>query len=90
MSIIKELFNGELYPFEAISSSKEALEAERQLSDYLELVDKMIPKEDEEYFSGKVRYQVTVIQNLLAEQSFEMGFIIAVRLMTKCFDPKIK
>lgn len=88
MSIIKELFNGEIYPFEAIVSTKEALEAEKLLGDYLEEADKVMPKDNKEYFSDKVRYQVTIIQNLLAEQCFEKGFALGLQLTAESFCAK--
>ena len=90
MGIIKELFNGEIYPFEAISPTKEALEAERMLDSYFEEADKAIPKDGNEDLSDKVRYQISTVQNLLAEQCFEMGFALGIRLVTESFSTKIK
>ena len=88
MSIIKELFNGEIYPFEMISCTKESIEAEKMLNNYLKTVDENCPKQEGEYLSDKIRFQISEIQNLTAEQAFEIGFIIGVKLTAESFCTK--
>ena len=85
MSTIKEFFNGNIYPFEMMSNSKESLAAEMRISDYLEKSDEVIPKDEDGYFSDKVRNEICVLQNLTAEQAFEMGFALGVRLTAECY-----
>ena len=37
------------------------------------------------YLSDKIRFQVSELQNLTAEQAFEMGFALGVRLTAECY-----
>ena len=85
MSVIREFFNGNIYPFEMMSNSKESLAAEMRISDYLEKADEVIPKDEDDFFSDKVRNEICVLQNLTAEQAFEMGFALGVRLTAECY-----
>ena len=85
MSTIKEFFNGNIYPYEMISNSKESLAAEMRIGDYLEKADEVIPKDEDDFFSDKVRNEICVLQNLTAEQAFEMGFALGVRLTAECY-----
>ena len=84
MSTIKELFNGNIYPFEMMSSTKEEVAAEKVLNSYLKIVDENCPKEEETPVSDKIRFQISEIQNLTAEQAFELGFALGVKLMAEC------
>ena len=85
MNTIKEFFNGNIYPYEMMTNSAESLAAERRIGDFLEKADKLIPKDEEGYFSDKIRSEICVLQNLTAEQAFEMGFALGVRLTAECY-----
>ena len=85
MNTIKEFFNGNIYPFEMMTCTKESISAEKVLNDYLTTVDKNCPKQGEEFLSDKIRFRVSELQNLTAEQAFEMGFALGVRLTAECY-----
>lgn len=85
MNTIKEFFNGNIYPYEMMTNSAESLAAERRIGDYLEKADKMIPKDEEGCFSDKIRSAICVLQNLTAEQAFELGFTLALRFAAESF-----
>ncbi len=88
MNTIRELFNGNIYPFEAMYCTKEAVASEKKLSDYLKAADEVIPKEDNKYFSDMIRDEISTIQNLASEQAFELGFSLGVRLTAECYTNK--
>ncbi|MBQ8903509.1 MAG: hypothetical protein IJY73_04335 [Oscillospiraceae bacterium] len=85
MSTIKEFFNGNIYPYEMMTNSAESLAAERRIGDCLEKADKLIPKDEEGYFSDKVRSEICVLQGLTAEQAFELGFALGLRFTVECY-----
>jgi len=85
MNTIKEFFNGNIYPFEMMTCTKESIAAERVLNNYLEIVDKNCPRDKESSFSDKLRFQISEMQNLSAEQAFELGFSLGVRLTAECY-----
>lgn len=85
MNTIKELFNGNIYPFEMLSCSKESIAAEKILSSYLKIVDENCPRDKETPFSEKIRFQISEIQNLTAEQAFELGFTLGLRMTVECY-----
>ena len=88
MNTIKEFFNGNIYPFEMMSCTKESIDAEKALNNYLKIVDKHCPKQKGEYLSDKLRFQFFEIQNLTAEQAFEMGFALGLKLTAECYSGK--
>ena len=85
MNTIKELFNGNIYPFEMLSCTKESIAAEKVLSACLKIVDENCPREEETLFSEKIRFQISEIQNLTAEQAFELGFALGLQLTAECY-----
>ena len=85
MNTIKDFFNGNIFPFEMMSCTKESIAAERMLNNYLDTVDKNCPKQDGEHFSDVLRFQISEIQNLTAEQAFELGFALGVRFTSECY-----
>lgn len=85
MNTIKEFFNGNIYPYEMMTNSAESLSAERRIGDYLEKADKLIPEDEEGYFSDKIRSEICVLQNLTAEQAFELGFTLGLRMTVECY-----
>lgn len=86
MNTIKKLFNGEIYPFEAMHDTKEMLIARNKLYAYLEEADKACPKEDGEPFSEKIFRQISDVETLAVEQGFEMGFPLGLRLATESYN----
>ncbi len=89
MSIIKEFFSGNIYPYEMMTNSEESLAAERKIGDYLEKADKSVPKDEDGYFSDKVRSEICVLQNFTAEQAFELGFALGLRMTAECYCTKL-
>ena len=85
MSIIREFFNGNIYPFEMMTCTKESVAAEKVLNNYLEIVDESCPQNDETVLSEKIRFQISEIQNLTAEQAFELGFALGLRFTAECY-----
>ncbi len=85
MNTIKELFNGNIYPFEAMSCTKESIAADNRLNNYLEMADEVIPKDGKLFFSDKVRNEVADLQNFAAAQAFEIGFSLGVRLIAESY-----
>jgi len=85
MSTIKEFFNGNIYPYEMMTSSAESIAAERKIGNYLEKADEVIPKDKDGYFSDKVRSEICILQNLTAEQAFEMGFALGLKFTAECY-----
>ncbi len=85
MNTIKEFFNGNIYPFEMLSCTKESIAAEKVLNNYLEIVNENCPQSDETVLSEKIRFQISEIQNLTAEQAFELGFTLALRFAAESF-----
>ena len=79
MSIIKDLFNGQVYPFEALSCTRESINEEKRLNEYLKKADECCEKSEEEPISDKIRCHISNLENLSAEQSFELGFSIGMR-----------
>ncbi len=88
MNTIKEFFNGNIYPFEMMSCCKESVAAERTLNEYLKTVDENCSKDKENPFSEKIRFQISEIQNLTAEQAFELGFTFGLRMTAESFCTK--
>ena len=85
MNTINEFFNGNLYPFEMLTCSKESIAAEKTLNEYLKTVDENCPREDKVFLSDKIREQISVLETLLAEQAFELGFSLGVKLTADCY-----
>ena len=85
MNTIKEFFNGNIYPFEMMTCTKESVAAEKVLNKYLEIVDENCPQNDETVLSEKIRFQISEIQNLTAEQAFELGFTLGLRFTAECY-----
>ena len=85
MSIIREFFNGNIYPFEMMTCTKESVAAEKVLTNYLKIVDENCPQNDETVLSEKIRFQISEIQNLTAEQAFELGFTLGLRMTAECY-----
>ncbi|MBO5266062.1 MAG: hypothetical protein J6B08_02065 [Ruminiclostridium sp.] len=85
MSVINDLFNGEINAFESMRYDKISSEAEKEMSKYLEKADKKLPKEDGRRFSDLVREQVLTLETRASEQAFGIGFALGVRLASECF-----
>ena len=85
MSIIREFFNGNIYPFEMMTCTKESVAAEKVLNTYLKIVDENCPQNEETVLSEKIRFQISEIQNLTAEQAFELGFTLGLRFTAECY-----
>lgn len=83
MAIIKKLFNGEVYPFEDMRDSKETIAARDRLSKYLKKIDEVCPKEGGTFFSDKIYENICVIEANAAEQGFELGLSLGLRIMSE-------
>ncbi len=88
MNTIKKLFNGEIYPFEDMRDTKETLRVRNRLHNYLEKADENIPRENNTCFSDIIYEQISIIEARTAEQGFELGFSLGVRLMAECYRKK--
>ncbi len=88
MNTMKKLFNGEIYPFEAMRDTKEMIIARNRLKEYLEAIDEIIPKEDKILFSEKINKYFSELETLTAEQAFEIGFSLGSKLMAESYCEK--
>ncbi len=85
MSAVKDLFNGKIKVFENLPYNNACKEANEKLDRYLAQTDKKFPKKNGVCFSDKIREQVSELETNSAEQAFEAGFVLGVRLMAECF-----
>ncbi len=85
MNTIKKLFNGRVYPFEAMRDTKEMLRARNRLHHYLEKADETRENEDGKIFSDKVFEEIAVIETSAAEQGFELGFSLGLRFTAESY-----
>ena len=85
MGVINDLFNGEIYVFEAMKYDKVSTEAENEMYKYLEKADKEFPEEDGRFFSDIIREQVSILETRSAEQAFAIGISLGLRLASECF-----
>lgn len=85
MKTVDLLFNGKIHPFESLAYIGEGITANNRLNEYLDIVDQKIPKEDREFFSDKLREQISALETNLARQCFEEGFSLGLRLAAECY-----
>ncbi len=85
MSIMKKLFNGEVYPFEDMQDSKETLSARNKLYKCLEKIDDVCPKEEDAFFSDKICEHISVIETNAAEQGFKLGLSLGLKIMSESY-----
>ncbi len=85
MDTMKKLFNGEIYPFETMSQSKESIQIEYKLAELLEKADEKIPRENGEFFSDTIRAYISDHEAIAAEQAFAIGFSLGLKITTECY-----
>ncbi len=66
--------------------TKQMLRARNKLHNYPEKADENIPKENNTCFSDIICEQISIIEASTAEQGFEPGFSLGVRLAAECYE----
>lgn len=79
MNTIRKFFRDGFYPFESMKSTRKTIIAEKQLNKYPGKIDKNCPQ-DGAPLSDMICNQLNILETLSAEQAFEIGFSLGVRL----------
>lgn len=83
MKLIEELFNGNIYPHEAMTDSKTYSRINNDLMKYLSEIQQKLP-ENHENISEKIRREFNGMEYESTFQAFALGFSLGVRLTAEC------
>ena len=82
MKIIEKMFNGGIYPYEAMSDSTTHKNANARLEKYLTDIEERLCDDS---IKEKIRGELVKMEYESIYRAFEMGFSLGVRLTAECY-----